>query len=505
MMKAAILSLALSTATGDVISVPLTHRPKTLSQMRVARDRRANLTNVLGATGLPSIPLTDLQDAEYYGEVDIGSPPQKFTVIYDTGSSNLWVPSKACTNCKKGAPAYDSGASKTFQEDGQSFALQYGTGSCKGFISQDQIAMGGLIIDDFKFGEVTSEAVDVFGQAPFDGILGMGVPGAAVDKVPMPMDQLVAQKKVEHNVFAFYLSSGGSAGSTLTLGGTDPSFHVEDFSYVPLALAGKLLPYWLVSAADIKVAGQSTGACNRFTGCYMVVDTGTSLIATPPSAAAALQEKIGEVAEDCSNAASLPTVTITMGGKDFDLEPDFYVLRAKDDTGREQCFLGIEGMNAGVPLWILGDPFLRKYYTVWDAEQQRVGFATAKQGVKEGANPTHYGDPIGGCKDDEEAVRVQGVSGDFCSPKCQGGSCPSDVPDGVSAKPACALKTTTGDSYCALECTPSVMRPNGTNGECGKGACQPIQGIGLCTYSARNSESTVAASLGASAGAQLVI
>ena len=69
------------------------------------------------------------------------------------------------------------------------------------------------------------------------------------------------------------------------------------------------------------------------------------------------------------------------------------------------------------------------------------------------ANPTHYGDPKTGCESDEQAVRVQGLSGDFCSPKCSSsGSCPSDVPKGDSATPECALRTTTGDKYCALIC-----------------------------------------------------
>merc|ERR1719436_1991418 len=104
--------------------------------------------------------------------------------------------------------------------------------------------------------------------------------------------------------------------------------------------------------------------------------------------------------------------------------------------------------------------------------------------VQVGTNPTHYGDPAAGCKDDERAVRVQGVSGHFCSPKCSGGECPSDLPDGVSAAPTCALRTPTGDSYCALICTPSVLRANGANGECGKGTCQAIQGVGMCTYDA---------------------
>jgi len=378
-MRKTVLSLALGVAAADVISIPLTHRPKTVSEMRLARTRRASLASPAGSNGSPSVSLTNVQDAEYFGEVDIGTPPQKFTVIYDTGSSNLWVPSKGCTNCKHGTPAYDSAQSKTYSKDGQSFAMQYGTGSCQGYLSKDQVQMAGLTIDAFTFGEVTQEAADVFGQAPFDGILGMGVPAAAVDKVPMPMDMLVQQKKVDHNVFAFYLSSGGKAGSTLTLGGTDPSFHVGDFSYVPLAKAGKLLPYWLVSASDIKVAGESTGACGWLLGCEMVVDTGTSVLAGPPSSVNKLLAKIGNVSEDCSNAAALPSITVSMGGKDFDLGPDFYVIRAQDDSGKEQCQLGIEGVNAGAPIWILGDPFLRKYYTVWDAEQKRVGFAIAKQ------------------------------------------------------------------------------------------------------------------------------
>merc|ERR1740129_1565216 len=62
--------------------------------------------------------------------------------------------------------------------------------------------------------------------------------------------------------------------------------------------------------------------------------------------------------------------------------------------------------------------------------------------------------------------------------------CPSDLPSGDTAKPQCALKTTTGGSYCALICTPSAVMFNGANGECGTGTCQSIAGIGLCTYAA---------------------
>jgi len=370
--------LSFAVGAGAVVNVPLVHHPKNVTEFKAAWERRAARAALLGATEgeLPSIPLTDTEDAEYYGDVEIGSPAQKFQVIYDTGSSNLWVPSVQCDNCKKEGPKYDLKKSSTYQKNGQPFQLRYGTGSCNGALSTDSVTLGGLTITGASFGEVTHEAQDVFGTAPFDGILGMGPAAAAVDKVPTPMQMLIQQKKIEKNVFAYYLSSGGKSGSTLSLGGTDDSFHTEDFHYAPVSVAAKFLPYWLVKGSDIKVAGTSIKACG-FLGCQHVVDTGTSVIAAPGKAADALLAKIGEVKQDCSNVKSLPIISFSIAGKDFDLGPDFYVIRQEG-----QCMLGIQKLQ-GMPLWILGDPFLRKYYTVWDGEQNRVGFALAKQPSEE--------------------------------------------------------------------------------------------------------------------------
>merc|ERR1711988_1264184 len=99
---------------------------------------------------------------------------------------------------------------------------------------------------------------------------------------------------------------------------------------------------------------------------------------------------------------------------------------------------------------------------------------------------THYGDPADGCESDEQAVQVQGLSGKFCSPDCKSSSCPTDVPSGVVAKPQCALQSTTGDKKCALICSPSTDEASLRAGDaqCGAATCQPIQGVGICTYGA---------------------
>merc|ERR1711966_593381 len=87
--------------------------------------------------------------------------------------------------------------------------------------------------------------------------------------------------------------------------------------------------------------------------------------------------------------------------------------------------------------------------------------------------------PKDGCGSDEIDITVQGIQGAVCAPKCTSGSCPTDLPAGVTAAPQCALQdSSSGDKYCALICSPSS-----NDAQCGTNAsCKSIQGTGLCTY-----------------------
>ena len=90
--------------------------------------------------------IKDYANAQYYGTVSIGSPPQSFQVIYDTGSSNLWVPEKGCVHCgykwlHGGKNKYDKESSESFVEDGAEFKIQYGSGAVEGVFAEETVTL----------------------------------------------------------------------------------------------------------------------------------------------------------------------------------------------------------------------------------------------------------------------------------------------------------------------------------------------------------------------------
>jgi saccharopepsin len=130
-----------------------------------------------------------------YAEVQLGTPPQSFKVVLDTGSSNLWVPSSQCTSIACFLHAkYDSSASSTYQKNGSSFEIRYGSGALSGFISSETLNFAGLKIKDQLFAEATEEPGLAFAFGRFDGILGMGYDTISVNHITPPFYELINQK-----------------------------------------------------------------------------------------------------------------------------------------------------------------------------------------------------------------------------------------------------------------------------------------------------------------------
>eukprot|EP00762_Andalucia_godoyi_P002751 ANDGO_04389.mRNA.1 Cathepsin D len=319
------------------------------------------------------VPLTDFMDTQYFGEVQIGTPGQSFSVVFDTGSSNLWIPSKKCLS-----PAcflhhkYDSTKSSTYVKNGETFDIQYGSGSVQGFLSQDSVSVGGIAVKEQVFAEVMEEKGLSFIFGKLDGILGMAWPSISVDQVNPFFQNAVKDGAVQENLFHFYLSkTAGDGKSEMVLGGIDTSVVSSDFSYVPLTNT----TYWEFALDGVKV-----GSSKAFGNAHAIADTGTSLIAGPPAAMNAILAGL-KVNQDCSNIDSNPDVTFTINGKDYVLKPKDYVLKVTS-LGQTECLAGFMAIQLPPQLgdlFILGDVFLSTYSPVFDVGKQRVGFATAIQ------------------------------------------------------------------------------------------------------------------------------
>jgi len=335
----------------------------------------------VGVEAGTNVNIKDFSDAQYYGEITIGTPPQTFNVCFDTGSSNLWIPSKKCNlfniACKLHSK-YDSSKSSTYVKNDTAFAIRYGSGSLTGITSQDTVSVGGLSVTKQLFAEAKAEPGLAFVAAKFDGIMGMGYPEISVNGMEPVFQQMIDQKVVPAPEFAFYLAKHGTttAGGELTLGGVDDTKYTGDFTAVPVTEKG----YWQFAVDGLTAGSYKSGSLKA------IADTGTSLLAVPTKDFTALLATFpsgivkplakGEYTVDCSQISKLPDMVFTIAGKPFTLTADDYVLKVQTE-----CLLGMMGIDVPPPrgpLWILGDVFLRKYYTKFDYGNNQLGFALAK-------------------------------------------------------------------------------------------------------------------------------
>ncbi|KAH8377085.1 hypothetical protein KR093_003399 [Drosophila rubida] len=345
----------------------------------------------------PRVQLGNAYNTEYFGTIQIGSK-QKFKVLFDTASSNLWVPSRRCPASKcSSMQRYDSSLSSSYQANGTAFSIQYASRNnqdtiLEGFLSTDTVTIAGLSIRGQTFAEITSLPPAVFSRANFDGIFGLGFREIAIGDVTPPMYTLIEQQLITQPTFSIYLNRNNTgtidatSGGKLLLGPSDPTLYTGCLTYVPLSAVG----YWQFTTASIQLGGEQNGT-TLCSDCETIIDVGTSLIVTPLPVLRQINGLLGITEADkrdgvytipCSRVASLPSITFNIGRTDFTLSAANYVVQYQST-----CVSGFTSLDDGSSelsddrgtdysnLWVLGDVFMGPFYLEFDLGYKRIGIA----------------------------------------------------------------------------------------------------------------------------------
>jgi len=382
---------ATQVAGTSAISIPLHHRPRGEDEhermTQWIENTHTSEAHPVRKSGHPQhqrlIAETELENSdlvEYFGEVAVGSPPQYFKVVFDTGSGILWVPSELCGGeaCEDHHRLKEK-IDKTLKVDRGYVNIKYGTGNMRGRRATDLVKVAGVGVDQQDFLLSTDEDGLVFRNGRFDGVMGLGRQdlagilsrGESGRGIPFYINAVNSQQLAEPKFSIFVSKHMGKPGAVV-LGGVNPKL----FTGPIFTHKGHSTAYWMVQVGSMKLGNtvvQTHGAMG-------IVDSGTSLLVGPPEIIQPILSQV-RVEPDCSNMHQLKTLEINMQTTDgktvtYKLTPEDYVMKR---MGR--CKTGIAIMKIQLkmahPIIILGDTFLRKYYSVYNHQTNEIGFSEA--------------------------------------------------------------------------------------------------------------------------------
>jgi len=367
----------------------------------------------------------------YFGTINVGNPAQPFKVVFDTGSGHLVIPSMYChTETCKAHSRYKRSASSTARdidwngtlvqpnEPRDQITIAFGTGDITGVFVEDIVCLGGMsgenqglntnggLVDPNNLPDgctkmsmiaATDMSEEPFKTFDFDGILGLGLDGLSQTSEFNFLHVLTGVEKDSCilDTFAVFLADNDKEVSEITLGGWADSHLEEELSWA--SVEDPEMGHWIVKIKSIRVDNELLDFCKN--DCKAAVDTGTSLLAVPEAAFPGLYEQLRHptpLEGHCEGPGPMlhfefEEFSISIGPREYaqahatKRKPRVkFANNQQNVTKRTDVFCRPMLMSLDMPeplgpkLFILGEPILRKYYTVYDAMQKRVGFGRAK-------------------------------------------------------------------------------------------------------------------------------
>lgn len=316
-------------------------------------------------------------NSQLIGLVEIGTPAQKFRLIFDTTYANVWIPTLECVNCGN-KRRYNSSASSTYIKDGREIFLGWGH---IGFRSIDQIAFGGATIKNLTFAEML-KIDDRFVSTPYDGLFCLAFDWDAQEDVVTPLRQMLDQGLIEHEIFSIYQNA---TGGEIIFGGYDED-HMKGFvSWVPsLDLINWAFQMDRMTLRKSSISDQVTVCSN---GCEVRIYTYLPYIRGPPNEVMLINQAIGaEVDEDDDSLfvlpncdlSKLPNLALQIYSTDFELTPEQYVQKVQKG-GQIICVSTLRAVQLPSPTgYHIGSSVIGNIYTIFDSEHRALGFAHTK-------------------------------------------------------------------------------------------------------------------------------
>merc|ERR1719440_1435777 len=330
---------------------------------------------------------------EYIGSIGVGTDQggnAQFhaTVVFDTGSTNLWVASVLCTEfpCDSQKQFYDPSKSlsqEAFEQDDGDIDIQFGTGELKGPLHVDTFRVGPMVSKRQPFGMIRSMQGDVFSSFPFEGILGLGFRSLSFAGIVPFFDHVIEQQLLPVNEFAFFFNVDSSKPSALLWGGVD-----KDLFHGPIRMFPVVQPhYWALELLDFKLGDKSMKDAGMMGDPVkrLIVDSGTTYFTAPEAMHGEITSQIPEA--PCSEVNNYPPLTYVLEGADGQtcelmISQETYMLGDEGDSCRP-AFMALDVNEKYGPAMILGEIFMRHFLTVFHRGDgtdgdAKIGFAPAK-------------------------------------------------------------------------------------------------------------------------------
>ena len=264
--------------------------------------------------------------------------------------------------------------------------LFYGLGYAVGYQMVDQLDLGGLVISDFSM--ISAFALHAIQLRNYDGLIGLAL-GRYKQDFPTVLERLKENKLISVGSFSMYLGNGpeasGSQTGELIFGGFDPKYTQSEFQYVNVRKETETM-YW---STDLAALGYGVSVnLSSLRNVPVIFDSGTSLLILPEDFILGVTFQAGKAGVsceyvkseelykcDCSAKEKLDDLVFYFGEVVLKIPASSYIY-----TEDEVCYLSMQVLDGQIKVdnpVVLGDVFLKNFYTMYTADNYTVGFAKA--------------------------------------------------------------------------------------------------------------------------------